>query len=110
MLWAFAAAGATGVLLGLWFRVTALAVVSGVTAAAGLSATLYAGMGLMPAGVLTFAFLGALQVGYLAGLTLARTWSRASLEPHTGIQEDQRTAAIALASSARSSPTDQRRT
>jgi hypothetical protein len=76
MLWAFAAAGATGVLLGLWFRVTALVAVSVVTAAACLPAAVHAGVGLMPSLIITFATVGLLQAGYLAGVMLACAHSR----------------------------------
>ena len=74
MLWAFAAAGATGVLLGLWFRVAALVAVSVMTAAACLPAAVLAGVGLLLALGFAFACLGALQVGYLAGLMLFCAW------------------------------------
>ena len=88
MWWAFAAAGATGVLLGLWFRVAALAAASGVTAAAGLPAAMLAGMGLMPSLIITFATLGLLQAGYLAGVMLACAQSRGDAlsgrRPHSG--------------------------
>ena len=76
MLWAFAAAGATGVVLGLWFRVAALVAVSGVTAAASLPAAVLAGVGLMPSLIITFATVGLLQAGYLAGVMLACAQSR----------------------------------
>jgi hypothetical protein len=78
MWWAFAAAGATGVLLGLWFRVAALVAASMVTAAACLPAAVLAGVGLMPALIITFATVGLLQAGYLAGLMLACAQSRVS--------------------------------
>ena len=76
MWWAFAAAGATGVLLGLWFRVAALVAVSVVIAAACLPAAALAGVGLMPAVIITFATVGLLQAGYLAGVMLACAQSR----------------------------------
>ena len=76
MLWVFAAAGATGVILGLWFRVAALVVVSAVTAAACLPVAVLAGVGLMPSLIITFATVGLLQVGYLAGVMLACAQSR----------------------------------
>ena len=72
MLWAFAAAGATGLLLGvLWLRVLVLIPVSGIAAAACLWFASFMGLGLMPALVFTFALLGVLQVGYLAGFILS---------------------------------------
>lgn len=76
MWWAFAAAAATGVLLGLWFRVAALVAVSGLTAAACLPAALLAGVGLIPSLVITFATVGLLQAAYLAGVMLACAQSR----------------------------------
>jgi hypothetical protein len=76
MMWVFAAAGATGVLLGLWFRVAALAAASGVAAAACLPAAVLAGVGLMPSLIITFATVGLLQLGYLAGVMLACAQSR----------------------------------
>ena len=76
MLWAFVAAGTSGVLLGLWVRVAALAAVSVMTAAACLLAAVHAGMGLMASLIITYAILGLLQVGYLVGLMLACAQSR----------------------------------
>ena len=76
MWWAFAAAGATGALLGLYFRVAALVAVSTVIAAAFLPAALLAGVGLMASLIITFATLAFLQSGYLAGLMLACAQSR----------------------------------
>ena len=76
MLWTFAAVGATGVLLGLWFRVAALAAASGVTAIACLPVAVLAGVGLMPSLIITFAAVGLLQAGYLAGVMSACAQSR----------------------------------
>ena len=121
MWWAFAAAGATGVLLGLWFRVAALVAVSVVTTIACLPVAVLAGVGLMPSLIITFATVGLLQAGYLAGVM----WRAPSREVMlqlvgglgctrlTGSQVRSlilRTATTLLASSARSSHTDQRRT
>jgi hypothetical protein len=76
MLWAFAAAGAMGVLLGLCFRVGVLAAASGITAVACLLTAILAGAGLLPSLFFTFATLGLLQAGYLAGVMLACAQSR----------------------------------
>ena len=81
MLWAFAAAGGTGLLLGLWFRVPALIAASGLTAVACFSLAPFADLGLMLSFVFTIALLGVLQAGYLAGLLLFCAWSRARLSP-----------------------------
>jgi hypothetical protein len=76
LLWAFAAAGGMGLLLGLlWFRVLVLVPVSGVAAAAYVWFAPLMGLGLMPALVFTFALLGVLQVGYLAGFILSYDWT-----------------------------------
>ena len=75
-MWAFAAAGGMGLLLGLlWFRVLVLIPVSGIAAAACLWFAPLMGLGLMPALVFTFALLGMLQVGYLAGFILSHDWT-----------------------------------
>jgi hypothetical protein len=75
LLWAFTAAGGMGLLLGLWFRVPALIVVSGLAAATCLAVAL-TNQGLMSALVMTVALLTTLQFGYVAGLMLAFAWSR----------------------------------
>ena len=79
MLWALAGAGGMGLLLGLRFRVPALIAATWLTAAACLSLAPFMDLGLMPTLVFTFASLGVLQVGYLAGLMLFCAWSRARL-------------------------------
>ena len=79
MLWALAAAGGTGLLLGLWFRVAAIVAASGITAATSLLFGVFTDQGLMPTLVITFAFLFILQVGYLAGVMLSCAWSRVRL-------------------------------
>ncbi len=81
MLWTFAAAGGMGLVLGLWSRVPALIAASCLTAATCLSLAPFMDMGLLSALVFTFASLGVLQVGYLAGLILFCAWSRARLSP-----------------------------
>ena len=70
MLWALAGAGGMGLLLGLKFRVPALIAATWLTAAGCLSLAFFLDLGLLPALVFTFASLGVLQVGYLAGLML----------------------------------------
>lgn len=77
MWWTFAAAGGTGLVLGIWFRVPALIAASGLTATACLSLTPLTDLGPIPAVVITFATLVVLQLGYLVGLTLSCAWSRA---------------------------------
>ena len=77
MLWLFAGSGLAGLLLGWWFRVPALIVVSAVAAVISMAAATHMGLGLLSAAGLTFALLGALQVGYLAGLMLSCVRARA---------------------------------
>ena len=81
MLWAFAAAGGMGLLLGLWFRMPVLLTASALTAAAGVLFVPFKEMGAMAGVGLVYALLATLQVGYLAGLVLSYTWSRARNEP-----------------------------
>ena len=76
MLWAFVAAGASGVLLGLWVWVAALAAISVMIAAACLLAAVHTGVGLMTSLIITYAILGLLQAGYLVGVMLACVQSR----------------------------------
>jgi hypothetical protein len=78
LLWAFGAAGATGLVLGFWFRVPALLVASFVTAAIYLPVAPFAELGTMATVGVSFALLGVLQAGYLRGLTLSCAWSRAA--------------------------------
>ena len=79
LLWAFIAAGGTGLLLGLWFKVPALIAVSGLAAAIfiPIALTHYAPWSAL---FMTVALLGVLQFGYLAGLMLALAWSRTGLD------------------------------
>jgi hypothetical protein len=77
-LWAFGAAGATGLVLGFWFRVPALLAASLVTAAICLLVAPFAELGATAAVGVSFALLGMLQAGYLTGLTLSCAWSRAN--------------------------------
>ena len=110
MLWAFVAAGASGVLLGRWFRVAVLAAVSVMTAAACLTAAVLAGVGLMASVIITYAILGLLQAGYLVGVMVACAQSRGRALSGRRPQVHSRAVTTLLASSARSSHTDQRRT
>jgi hypothetical protein len=79
MLLTFATGGSLGLLLGFWFRAPALVAASGVTAVAGLSVAPFTELGLASTVVMTFALVGVLQVGYLAGLVLSGAWSRIRL-------------------------------
>jgi hypothetical protein len=79
LLWAFGAAGTTGLVLGFWFRVPALLAASLVTAAICLLVAPFAELGAMAMVGVSFALLGMLQAGYLTGLTLSCAWSRANL-------------------------------
>jgi hypothetical protein len=77
MLWLFAVGGVAGLLLGWWFRVPALIAASGLSAVVSMTAATHMGLGFLLSVGLTFALLGALQVGYLAGLALSCAMSRA---------------------------------
>jgi hypothetical protein len=79
MLFAFGAAGVTGLLLGLRYRVSALLVASGLTVAICLLLVPFAGLTPLSAVVTVFALPGTLQVGYLIGLILSCAWSRGNL-------------------------------
>jgi hypothetical protein len=79
MLFAFGAAGAIGLLLGLRYRGPALVTASGVTTAIGLLVTPFTGLKPLSAVVIISAVLGVLQAGYLMGLMLSCGWSRANL-------------------------------
>jgi hypothetical protein len=76
MLLAFVAAGSIGLLLGFWFRAPALVAASVVTAVVCLSVAPFIKLGPASAAVMTFALLGVLQLGYLAGLMLSCAWSK----------------------------------
>jgi predicted benzoate:H+ symporter BenE len=76
MLWLFAGSGLAGLLLGWWFRVPALIAVSTSAAVISMAAATLMGLGLSFAAGLTFALLGTLQVGYIAGLMLSCAWAR----------------------------------
>ena len=59
----------------------AVVAASGLTAAAWLLLATFTDLGLMLTLGITFAALGVLQVGYLAGIMLSCAWSRAKLSP-----------------------------
>ena len=59
----------------------ALVAASALTAAACLSLATFTDLGPMPMLGITFAALGVLQVGYLAGTMLSFAWLRARLSP-----------------------------
>jgi hypothetical protein len=66
-----------GLLLGCWFRVPALIAASAMAALISMAAATHAGAQFLPAVGWTFALLGTLQVGYLAGLMLSCAGARA---------------------------------
>jgi hypothetical protein len=76
MLLTFAACGSIGLLLGFWFRVPALVAASSVTVLLYSSVGPFIELGPASAAMITFALVGVLQVGYLAGLMLSCAWSR----------------------------------
>jgi hypothetical protein len=81
MVWAVGVGGALGLLLGLRFRMPALLAASGISACVFLAIAPYAGLTLM-AGVIGFlALMGALQAGYLTGVTLMTGCSRTRTKP-----------------------------
>jgi hypothetical protein len=88
MVWVFVAAGGAGFLLGLRFKVSALAVASGLTLLACIPFALFADMGLLSVVFVTFGLLATLQVGYL-GAVLAVAWARArTSSPPEAIEDD----------------------
>ncbi|MBX9589744.1 MAG: hypothetical protein K2X43_10585 [Hyphomonadaceae bacterium] len=81
MLWAYAALGGVGLLVGLRYRAPALIVASGLTTVGSfIVATLYE-WSILQALAAAFGGLTALQCGYLAGLLLTCAASR--LPPRT---------------------------
>jgi hypothetical protein len=72
-------ADASGLLLGLWFRIPALLVLSGANAAVYFSAAPLTELEPMALIIVAYVLLGVLQVGYLTGLTFSNIWSRANL-------------------------------
>jgi|SRR6188508_1997644 len=75
MFWAFASTGSVGLLLGFWLRVPALIAASAVTAVVCFLVASFTELEPASAAGLTFALVGVLQVGYLAGLMLSCAWS-----------------------------------
>ena len=73
------AAGATGVMLGLWFRVPALIAASMVTVLSWLLVAGFTEIELLPTAGTLLLVLGLLQAGYLVGLMVSYLWSRAGL-------------------------------
>jgi hypothetical protein len=71
------AAGATGVMLGLWFRVQALIAASAVTLLSWLLIAAFTEIDLLSTAGMLVLLLSLLQAGYLAGLMVAYAWSRA---------------------------------
>src|SRR5262245_36262527 len=71
MLLTFAAGGLVGLLLGFWFRVPAVVAASGVTAVICLSVAPFTELGPASAVAMTFALMGVLQLGYLAGVVVS---------------------------------------
>lgn len=82
------AAGATGVMLGLWFRVQALIAASALTVLAWLVIAAFTEFDLLATAGTLLLLLSLLQVGYLAGLVVAHAWSRASLA-RSGYEHEQ---------------------
>ena len=76
MLWAIIAVTGLGMLLGVRFRVNALIAASLALAVLSCAVTLNGQQPLLTTLALTYAFVAALQVGYLVGLALACAWSR----------------------------------
>lgn len=81
MLWAWAAGGAIGLLLGLGFRLPALLAASGVMAAASVLVAYVTERGPVAAVAMTFGMLGVLQFAYVVGLVASCAWSRARSWP-----------------------------
>ena len=79
MLWAFSATVSMGLSLGFWLPPPALIAASGVTVVICLSVAPFTELEPATAVGMTFALVGVLQVGYLAGLMLSCAWSRIRL-------------------------------
>jgi hypothetical protein len=73
------AAGATGILLGLCFRVQALIVASCAMFILCLVIAPFAGLGLLSTAGMMLLLLGLLQAGYLSGLMISHVCSRAGM-------------------------------
>jgi hypothetical protein len=78
MLWLVVVAGGIGILLGLWLRVHAAIAASGVIVLASVALLPFVPWSLIKAVMFTFALLGALQCGYLAGSMLSLVRTRAN--------------------------------
>jgi hypothetical protein len=74
MLWAFSATVSMGLSLGFWLPPPALIAASGVTVVICLSVAPFTELEPATAVGMTFALVGVLQVGYLAGLMLSCAW------------------------------------
>jgi hypothetical protein len=85
MLWAIAASGGLGVVLGLRFKMPSVVAASAVLVLAWLLAAPFLSWSLLMSAGIAFSTLCALQGGYLAGLFISCAWSRVSawpLRPH----------------------------
>ena len=91
MFWAFASTGSVGLLLGFWLRVPALIAASAVTAVVCFLVASFTELEPASAAGLTFALVGVLQVGYLAGLMLSCAWSwiRLSRSGQASLADDE---------------------
>jgi hypothetical protein len=87
MIWVFVAVGGAGFLLGLRFKVSALAVVSGLAFLASIPFALFAEMGPLSVLLIAFGLLGTLQVGYL-GAVLAVAWAGTRAPPADIIEDE----------------------
>jgi hypothetical protein len=76
MLWALAAAGSLGLSLGFWLRPAALIAASAIIAVVCVSVAPFTELEAATAVGMTFALVGVLQLGYLAGLMLSCAWLR----------------------------------
>src|SRR5262245_26387815 len=93
------AAGATGVMLGLWFRVPALIAASAATVLTWLLIAALTEFDVVDTAGMALLVLSLLQAGYLAGLIVSQAWSRAA-SARSGYEHD-RAVARALNSGAR---------
>jgi hypothetical protein len=91
MLWALAAAGSFGLSLGFWLRPSALIAASAVIAVLCLSVAPFTELEAATAMGITFALLGVLQLGYLAGLMLSCARPRIGLSRprHSSLASDE---------------------
>jgi hypothetical protein len=91
MLWVFAATVSMGLSLGFCLPPPALIAASGVTAVISLSVAPFTELEPATAVGMTFALVGVLQVGYLAGLMLSCAWLmiRLSRPGHSSLVGDK---------------------